>query len=379
MGSRNLAFLSVGLGSLGLICLLVAMVGSYAPTKTMMMQEVRFAHKPPQQAVGRQLEFNAKLGREAERKVRAAPKKGTKKANGQQLKLTFAGDTPLGDDDFDAAGYNMEGVWDWKLGRFRSPKFEHEPVIDAYEDPETGDHLEVPGCEPDDSLPKAILYDDCGSWPRWEWNYEKQCWRSWWGWYYGCWRHTYVPMEMPDGGSHELPMGFYSRLGAECYDDRPINIVKERTRSEAAWMGGCLLDGCIEPNTCSAIELPDGVNIQLYDQPNFMGYTIGFQGPVQIPCLDTRGWNDRIASVKVQNSIGLDSPEPLPVDRIHGVNWIYPDGPDSSLSKYDPYFNQWDELDSSPHEWQPLAEGMDGDGVDTITPEAWQADVNNLY
>ena len=219
-GSRNLAFLSVGLGSLGLICLLVAMVGSYAPTKTMMMQELRFAHKPPQQAVGRQLEFNAKLGREAERKVRAAPKKGTKKANGQQLKLTFAGDTPLGDDDFDAAGYNMEGVWDWKLGRFRSPKFEHEPVIDAFEDPETGDHLEVPGCEPDDSLPKAILYDDCGSWPRWEWNYEKQCWRSWWGWYYGCWRHTYVPMEMPDGGSHELPMGFYSRLGAECYDDR---------------------------------------------------------------------------------------------------------------------------------------------------------------
>ena len=60
---------------------------------------------------------------------------------------------------------------------------------------------------------------------------------------------------------------------------------------------------------------------QLYDQPNFMGYTIGFQGPVQIPCLDTRGWNDRIASVKVQNSIGLDSPEPLPVDRIHNVDW----------------------------------------------------------
>jgi len=25
----------------------------------------------------------------------------------QQLKLTFQGETPLGDDDFDAAGYNM--------------------------------------------------------------------------------------------------------------------------------------------------------------------------------------------------------------------------------------------------------------------------------
>jgi hypothetical protein len=58
---------------------------------------------------------------------------------------------------------------------------------------------------------------------------------------------------------------------------------------------------------------------------------------------------------------------------------IYPGGPDSSLSKYDPYFNQWDELDSSPHVWSPKAEGMDGDGVDTVTPEAWQADVNNLY
>ena len=55
------------------------------------------------------------------------------------------------------------------------------------------------------------------------------------------------------------------------------------------------------------------------------------------------------------------------------------DSYDSSLSKYDPYFNQWDELDSSPHEWQPKAEGMDGDGVDTVTPSAWQADVNNLY
>jgi hypothetical protein len=28
---------------------------------------------------------------------------------------------------------------------------------------------------------------------------------------------------------------------------------------------------------------------------------------------------------------------------------------------------------------QATAEGMDGDGVDTVTPEAWQADVNNLY
>jgi len=42
-------------------------------------------------------------------------------------------------------------------------------------------------------------------------------------------------------------------------------------------------------------------------------------------------------------------------------------------------FNQWDELDSSPHTWRPLNEEMTGDDVDLITPEPWQADVNNLY
>jgi hypothetical protein len=44
---------------------------------------------------------------------------------------------------------------------------------------------------------------------------------------------------------------------------RPIDIVKPRTRTEAAWMGGCFLDGCVAPNSCSALELPDGVNIQV--------------------------------------------------------------------------------------------------------------------
>ena len=48
------------------------------------------------------------------------------------------------------------------------------------------------------------------------------------------------------------------------------------------------------------------------------------QGPSDIPCLVEWGWNDRIQSVKVQNSIGLDAEEPRPVDRIHGTDWIYP-------------------------------------------------------
>lgn len=304
---------------------------------------------------------------------------GLKPKKGQQLKLEFAGDTPLNDDDFDAAGYNMEGVWDWKLGRFRSPKFVHEAQIEAYEDPEDGSTLEIDDCSPDPNLPQVTLYDDCGEWPHYVWRSEIEKCCSWCWWHCRRWYRDYVPMSMPDAGGHDLPMGYYSSLGSDCYDDRPINIVKDRTKNEAAWMGGCLLPGCVEPNTCSALSIPDGVNIQLFSQPNFMGYTRSFQGPQEIPCLVNYGWNDRIQSVKVQNSIGLDAEEPRPVDRIHGTDWIYPGGPDSSMSKYDPYFNQWDELDSSPHEWRPIAEGMDGDGVDTVTPEAWQADVNNLY
>lgn len=113
----------------------------------------------------------------------------------------------------------MEGVWDWKLGKFRSPKFVHEKPIQDYEDPESGEKLEIEDCTPDNSLPKAILYDDCGKWPRYEWRYKAQCYQ-WHVWWYGCWQRDYYPIEMPDGGDHELPMGYFSEMGAKCYDDR---------------------------------------------------------------------------------------------------------------------------------------------------------------
>ena len=108
-------------------------------------------------------------------------------------------------------------------------------------------------------------------------------------------------------------------------DITSFNIVKDRTKNEAAWMGGCLLPGCVEPNTCSALSIPDGVNIQLFSQPNFMGYTRSFQGPQEIPCLVNYGWNDRIQSVKVQNSIGLDAEEHAGMDSsCSSLQWLQP-------------------------------------------------------
>ena len=40
------------------------------------------------------------------------------------------------------------------------------------------------------------------------------------------------------------------------------------------------------------------------------------------------------------------------------------------MSKYDPYFNQWDELDSSEYEWHPPSENMDD--PDMVNAEPWQ-------
>jgi hypothetical protein len=285
----------------------------------------------------------------------------------------------------------------------------------------------VPDCTPDDSLPKATLYDDCGTWPRWEaslipyrelylryYNTNWWCDSRPWTWYWGSdwcdrWKGyvwDFHEQEMPEGGSHELPMGFYSDMGDKCYDDRPLNIVKDRTRTEAAWQGGCMLPGCIPPDSGSALSLPEGVNVVLYDEFDFKGDHVSINGPVEIPCLalydadgcrprgglwvdgncywgDSQqkflGWNDRIGSIKVQNSIGMDAEEPKDPDRIHDTNWIYPGGPDSSISKYDPYFNQWDELDSSEYAWHKPPERITGPDFDFTKPEQWQADVNNLY
>ena len=108
--SRRLAFLSVGLGSLGLLCLLVVMVGTYAPTKTMLKQEIRFPYNPASSMAGWENRGRNQALAERRRMVVMPPPPEHYVApvpKTQQLKLTFQGETPLGDDDFDAAGYNM--------------------------------------------------------------------------------------------------------------------------------------------------------------------------------------------------------------------------------------------------------------------------------
>ena len=179
--TMRLAFLSAGLGALGLICLLVGLVGT--TQRTVMIQDTgasweqppafirskpapgqprtvvgaAFKVDPDSPAPPRKIVHNvipeqilkafSATNRPQTRGLAAKQTaefglKPIKRAQGQKLHMDFNGETPIGDDDFDAAGYNMEGVWDWKLGKFRSPKFVHLPEIEAYESPD-GEKLEV--------------------------------------------------------------------------------------------------------------------------------------------------------------------------------------------------------------------------------------------
>lgn len=97
------------LSAVGLTCLLIGLVGTYTPSKTTLIQEIHdLRHKaPPRTEWAKQLvlpkptEYKVVENKHVELKPK---RKGLTPANGQQLKLTFSGETPLGDDDFDAAG-----------------------------------------------------------------------------------------------------------------------------------------------------------------------------------------------------------------------------------------------------------------------------------
>ena len=241
------------------------------------------------------------------------------------------------------------------------------------------------------------MFEQCGTDPyeQWECFTEERCY-TWWGRQY-CWcpwyaryRIVYYEMEMPTAGI-EIGPGDYAVLGAECIDDRPQGVIIERTKNAAAIEGGCVKTDCgIHENAIEALELPEGLSATLFTEEDFMGEHLSFQGPIQIHCLDrpARSWiGGRIRSMKISKTVGFETEEPTPVDRIHDSNWIYPGGPDSSGVRHDEYFNQWDDVVGMPrgdmedpgenYQWKdlsPMASDLNPGAL-----EVWQADVNNLY
>jgi len=58
----------------------------------------------------------------------------------------------------------------------------------------------------------------------------------------------------------------------------------------------------------------------------------------------------------------------------HGKDWIYEGGPDSTLVKNDPSFNQWEDLDDSPVAFHTTAP------VDPMSVDSWLSKVGGgLY
>jgi len=109
--------------ALGIICIMTVTLSHVSPSKAVLMQEMgrsqHFALRRTLPKGARTMPAEYKVMSKG-KYVKGKPqlKSSMKRADGQQLKLSFAGETPIGDDDFDAAGYNMEGVWDWKQGQY---------------------------------------------------------------------------------------------------------------------------------------------------------------------------------------------------------------------------------------------------------------------
>lgn len=104
--------------ALGIICLMTVTMSHVSPSKAVLMQEMgRARHFAPRRLQMGAAEYKV-MSKGKHVKGKPQLKSSMKRADGQQLKLSFAGETPIGDDDFDAAGYNMEGVWDWKQGQY---------------------------------------------------------------------------------------------------------------------------------------------------------------------------------------------------------------------------------------------------------------------
>ena len=69
----------------------------------------------------------------------------------------------------------------------------------------------------------------------------------------------------------------------------------------------------------SSLRVPSGLTVILYENPNFSGQSLTFQGPTNIDCLwnSDRIWNDRAQSIKV---ISIDSVSPLTTQKIGNCN-----------------------------------------------------------
>jgi hypothetical protein len=100
-------------------------------------------------------------------------------------------------------------------------------------------------------------------------------------------RQNCGPAGRSGGWQASLGMGKFSRLagGGTCDNDADLCVV-----------AGCSLVG----QQLSSLTVPSGLEVVLYDQPNFGGQSSSFVGPVTIECLADEEWQGRARSAVVQ-------------------------------------------------------------------------------
>ena len=89
------------------------------------------------------------------------------------------------------------------------------------------------------------------------------------------------------GWDVSLPSGSYSSFGGgstTCDNDAMLCIVKNCKLPQA---------------DLSSFELPAGLQVTLFAQPNFGGASKTYKGPLNMKCLVKDGWNDKAKSMRV--------------------------------------------------------------------------------
>jgi len=91
------------------------------------------------------------------------------------------------------------------------------------------------------------------------------------------------------GGWHaSLHEGQFSHLGGgQCDNDKDLCVVN-----------GCSLQG----NQLSALSVPSGLEVVLYERPNFQGQSTSFIGPITVDCLADEEWQGRTGSVQIKQA-----------------------------------------------------------------------------
>lgn len=110
---------------------------------------------------------------------------------------------------------------------------------------------------------------------------------------------VFVPRCAPHGASVQFSQGCdHTGWRANLYEGAYPQLDKNTCDNDAL---GCKVDNCnVVPGDLSAMQIPEGIKVTLFDDYFFGGQSRSFKGPVDVRCLVSYGWNDKARSLKIE-------------------------------------------------------------------------------